>query len=143
MGHHENARSIIPALLTGAWDESKAADKRALESLSGRPYDDLARDLTGIFKEPDTPLRKIGAAWKIASPRDAWFRVAGFLTTADLEKFGGLVADVLGSADPGFNLEPDERWRADLISDDAAYSGLIRTGMAEVLVLLSVFGAQA
>lgn len=60
-----------------------------------------------------------------------------------MEKFGGLTADVLGSADPRFNLEPDERWRADLSGDDAAYSGLVRTGMAEVLVLLSVFGAQA
>ncbi len=60
-----------------------------------------------------------------------------------MEKFSGLTADVLGSADPRFNLEPDERWRADLSGDDAAYSGLIRTGMAEVLVLLSVFGAQA
>jgi transcriptional regulator with XRE-family HTH domain len=139
----QNARFIIPALLTGAWDESKAADKRVLESLSGQSYDDLAQNLTAILQEPDSPLRKIGVAWKIASPRDAWFRLAGFLTTADLEKFGGLTADVLGSADPRFNLEPDERWRADLSGDDAAYSGLIRTGMAEVLVLLSVFGAQA
>ena len=139
----QNAPSIIPALLTGAWDESKAADKRVLESLSGQSYDDLVRELTAILQEPDSPLRKIGVAWKIASPRDAWFRLAGFLTTADLEKFGGLTADVLGSADPRFNLEPDERWRADLSGDDAAYSGLIRTGMAEVLVLLSVFGAQA
>ena len=139
----QNAPFIIPALLTGAWDESKVADKRVLESLSGRSYDDMARDLTAILQEPDSPLRKIGVAWKIASPRDAWFRLAGFLTTSDLEKFGGLTADVLGSADPRFNLEPDERWRADLRGDDAAYSGLIRTGMAEVLVLLSVFGSRA
>lgn len=139
----QNARFIIPALLTGAWDESKAADRRALESLSGLTYEELARELTAILQEPDSPLRKIAAAWKIASPRDAWFRLASFLTTTDLEKFSGLTADVLGSADPRFNLEPDERWRADLIGEDATYSGLIRTGMAEVLVLLSVFGAQA
>ena len=139
----QNARFIIPALLTGAWDESKAADKRVLESLSGLAYDDLARELAAILQEPDSPLRKIGAAWKIASPRDAWFRLAGFVTSADLEKFSGLTVDVLGSADPRFNLEPDERWRADLSGDDAAYSGLIRTGMAEVLVLLNVFGARA
>ena len=139
----QNARFIIPALLTGAWDESKAADKRVLESLSGLTYDDLARELTAILQEPDSPLRKIGGAWKIASPRDAWFRLAGFITSTDLEKFAGLTADVLGSADPRFNLEPDERWRADLSGDDAAYSGLMRTGMAEVLVLLSVFGARA
>ncbi|HEY1746965.1 MAG TPA: helix-turn-helix transcriptional regulator [Xanthobacteraceae bacterium] len=140
----QNARFIIPALLTGAWNENKAADKRVLESLSGLAYDELARELTPILQEPDSPLRKIGAAWAIASPRDAWFRLAIFLTAADLEKFSKLTADVLGSADPRFNLEPDERWRADdLVGDDAAYSGLIRTGMAEVLVLSSVFGAQA
>src|SRR5258708_6473969 len=33
-----NALYMIPALLTGAWDESKAADTRVLESLSGIPY---------------------------------------------------------------------------------------------------------
>lgn len=139
----QNARFIIPPLLTGAWNENKAADKRVLESLSALAYDELARELTVILQEPDTPLRKIGAAWAIASPRDAWFRLAGFLTETDLEKFSKLTADVLGSADPRFNLEPDERWRADLVGDDATYSDLIRTGMAEVLVLLSVFGAQA
>lgn len=139
----KNARYMIPALLTGAWDESKAADKRVLESLSGLAYDDLAKELTAILREPDNPLRKIGAAWKIASPRDAWFRLASFVTATELEKFTGLAADVLGSADPRFNLEPDERWRADLLGDDAAYSGLIRTGMAEVLVLLSVFASRA
>lgn len=138
-----NARHMIPALLTGAWDEGKAADKRVLESLSGLPYDDFARELTAILNEPDSPLRKIGAAWKIASPRDAWFRLAAFLITADLEKFTGLAADVLGSADPRFKLEPDERWRADLSGEDAIYSDLIRTGIAEVLVLLSVFGSRA
>lgn len=139
----QNARFIIPALLTGAWNENKAADKRVLETLSGLAYDDLARELAAFLHEPDSPLRKIGTAWAIASPRDAWFRLAIFLTAADLEKFSKLTADVLGSTDPRFNLEPDERWRADLVGDDAAYSGLIRTGMAEVLVLLSVFGAQA
>ncbi|MGA3310142.1 MAG: helix-turn-helix transcriptional regulator [Xanthobacteraceae bacterium] len=138
-----NARYMIPALLTGAWDESKPADQRILENLSGLSYADIARELTNILKQPDSPLRKIDAAWKIASPRDAWFRLAGFLTTADLQKFSGLVADVLGSADPRFKLEPDERWRADLLGEDATYSGLIRTGMAEVLVLLSVFGSRA
>ena len=114
-----------------------------LENLSGLTYDELARELTVILKEPDSPLRKIDAAWKIASPRDAWFQLAGFLTAGDLEKFDGLAADVLGSVDPRYNLEPDERWRADLIGEEATYSGLIRTGMAEVLVLLSVFGSRA
>jgi transcriptional regulator with XRE-family HTH domain len=139
----KNTRHMIPALLTGAWDEGKAADKRVLESLSGLSYADLAKELTSILQGADSPLRKIGSAWKIASPRDAWFRLAGLLTAADLEKFDGLAADVLGSADPRFNLEPDERWRADLSGEDATYSGLIRTGMAEVLVLISVFGSRA
>jgi transcriptional regulator with XRE-family HTH domain len=139
----KNARYMVPALMTGAWDENKPADRRVLENLCGLPYDDLARELTAILKQPDSPLRKIGGAWKIASPRDAWFRLAPFITSADLTKFSGLAADVLGSADPLFNLEPDERWRADLVGDEAAYSGLIRTGMAEVLVLLSAFGGHA
>jgi len=139
----DNARIMLPALLAGAWDESKPADRRVLESLSGLVYADIARELTKLLDQPDSPLRKIDAAWKIASPRDAWFRLAGRLTADDLDKFTGLVADVLGSADPRFKLEPDERWRADLSGNDAAYSGLIRTGMAEVLVLMSVFASRA
>ena len=130
---------MIPALLVGGWDNSQPADKRVLEELSGLPYESLARDLTALLKGPDSPLRKVDTAWKIASPRDAWFRLASSLTSGDLDKFTGLVADVLGSADPRFNLEPDERWRTDLFGKDATYSGFIRMGMAEVLVLMSVF----
>jgi hypothetical protein len=139
----KNARYMVPALLAGAWDEKKTVDRRVLENLSGLPYDELARELTPILRQPDSPLRKIGGVWKIASPRDAWFRLAPFITSADLTKFSSLAADVLGSADPHFFLEPDERWRADLSGDEAVYSRLIRTGMAEVLVLLSAFGARA
>src|SRR5262249_53568001 len=70
------ARTLLAVLLAGGWDESYAADKEAIADLAGEPYEVFVERLIGLLSVPDSPIRKVGTTWRLASPRDAWFRLA-------------------------------------------------------------------
>lgn len=136
------ARPLIPALLAGAWDENQEGDRTILEGLAGTSYEQISASLTPLLSIADSPLRKAGTCWKIASPRDAWFRTARNLTSADMDRFSTAANAVLTSVDPRFSMAPDERWLANIKGQRPKFSDVLQTGISETLVLLSVFGKQ-
>jgi hypothetical protein len=107
-----HARSLLPALLAGGWDEGKDGDHNALEQLARRGYDAFAGQLARWVGVPDSPFRKAGTTWRIASPRDAWFLLAAHLTSGDLDTFTAVAVEVLSAPDPRFEMDSDERWLA-------------------------------
>src|SRR5208337_5675232 len=46
----DNARTLVPALLAGGWDESTNGDREILEQLSGQKYDQWIANL--IYEQP-------------------------------------------------------------------------------------------
>ncbi|MGE6699623.1 helix-turn-helix domain-containing protein [Hyphomonas sp. NPDC076900] len=135
-------RALRAALLAGGWSEGNEADKKALERLSGLSYTQFSQSLSNYISALDSPLRKVGDTWKVASGRDAWFLLARYLVPADIEQFGSVAIDVLGAVDPRFDVEPDERWMAALDGSVPMYSGWLRRGVGETLILLAQFGAR-
>ena len=133
-------KALIAAMLAGGWTEKNANDRRVLERLSGLAYADLQAALTPYVSALDSPLRKVGEAWKVSSPRDAWFLLAHFLSSADVEAYQSVVIDVLGAVDPRFELASDQRWTAEFDGIRPDYSGWLRHGLGEVLILFSLFG---
>lgn len=133
------ARSLIAPLLLGAWDENVPGDRAALERLADQKYESIIQQLAKWVALPDSPIRKAGTAWKIASPRDAWFRIADNITSGDLDRFEYVALNILTSTNPLFDIEPTQRWRSQFDGKRPEYSDLIRTGTAEALVLLSLF----
>ena len=51
--------------------------------------------------------------------------------------------NVLGTADPSFELPPEERWAASVHGKSRPHSTWLREGLAEGLVLLAMYGEQA
>jgi transcriptional regulator with XRE-family HTH domain len=139
----DRARDLVAVLLAGAWNEAHESDRRATEQLSGEKYESIQARLSRWATVPDSPFRKAGSTWKVASPRDAWFLLAPYINSTDLDRFANVAAEVLGSPDPRFQMKSDERWLAAAHGKTPEYSSLLRTGLAETLVLLSVFGRQA
>jgi transcriptional regulator with XRE-family HTH domain len=137
------SRGLLAALLAGAWNEETPGDKAVLERLSGEKYDVISAELARWVGVPDSPIRKAGSTWKIASPRDAWVLLARHLTGADFERFEAVVLDVLSSTDPRFDMEADERWYAPVKGVRPECSELLRRGLAETLILFSVFEKHA
>ena len=124
------ARELLPALLAGAWDERNTGDQAVLAALGDCDFKDLVAKLAPKISAIDSPLRKIGSAWKLASPRDAWFRLAPYLTQLDLDCFVTVAIEALGKNE----------------SDGAKLprpSELLRSGISETIAVIATYPEKA
>lgn len=133
-------QALLAALLAGGWDENAGADRARLSELADQPYDTVIAALAPYIGQFDSPLQKIGSTWRVASPSDAWFLLAHYLTSADIKRFEAAAYAVLGSADPRFDMDPDERWMAAVHGIHRDYSGMLRHGIGQVLIMLALWG---
>lgn len=132
--------ALLAALLAGSWDENAEADRARLAEIANQPYETVIAALAPYVGEFDSPLQIIGSTWRIASPPDAWFLLAPYLTSVDITRFESAAHAVLGSADPSFEMDPNERWMASVRGIHRDYSELMRYGIGQVLILLSLWG---
>jgi transcriptional regulator with XRE-family HTH domain len=135
-----HGRALLVALLAGAWDESKPQDVHVLERLYRGNHADLMAELAPLLAVADSPIRKIGTIWKIASPRDAWHLLAYQLTSADLDELETCALEVLKAPDPRFELDSEGREMAGIRGIVRAHSDELRAGIIQTLLLLSLFG---
>jgi transcriptional regulator with XRE-family HTH domain len=135
-------RAVLAALLAGAWDESKPRDVQVLERLYRGDHASLTAELAPLLGAADSPVRKAGTTWKIASPRDAWYLLANQITSADLNDLESCALDVLQAPDPRFDLDSEGRDMAGIRGIVRAHSDALREGLIQTLLLLSLFGQQ-
>jgi transcriptional regulator with XRE-family HTH domain len=138
----ETGKLVLPLLLAGAWDTNYEGDREALEILSGKAFSDLEVLLPGWATAGDTPLRRAGTTWKLASPFDAWFRLAHLLSKTELERFVSIAKQVVGETDPRFDMDSGERWFAGIRGRVPKYSSWLKSGISETLLLLAMYGEQ-
>lgn len=62
-------RALLAALMIGGWHEED--DCRILEEIAGQPYEEIIKELAPMVRDLDSPLQKVGPAWRITSPIDA------------------------------------------------------------------------
>lgn len=137
------SRALLAALFAGGWSDENERDRAILELLAGQSYDRCAAELAPLAAAMDGPLRKSGAAWKLASPRDAWFLLASRLTNSDIERFVDAFSEVLGEIDPKLNLRGEEDTLALTQRIAPLCSKLLRRGLTETIILMSLYGARA
>lgn len=135
--------ALLAAMLAGGWDENVETDRARLAEIADQSYETVISALAPYVGQFDSPLRKIGSTWRIASPADAWLCLAPYLTSADMTRFEATAHAVLGSADPRFEMDPDERWMAAVHGVRPDYSVLLRHGIGQVLILLALWGDKA
>ena len=137
------SKALLAALLAGGWIDDNMQDRAIVEALAGQKYDQFVVDIAPLAATLDGPIRKSGGAWKLASPRDAWLLLSRYLTNADVERFIEAFSTVLSQIDPRFNMTEEQEPLA-LFRDVApSYSGLLRRGLSETIILMSLFGERA
>jgi hypothetical protein len=136
----EEAHALISILLLGAWDDSKEADRKAVEEISRKSYADVVRILSRWANESDPPVRKIGDIWQLVSRDDSWHLLSRFLLRDDLETFEKVVLSVLGAFDPRYDLPIDQWFMAAIYGKTLAHSHQLRQGLAETLALIASRG---
>ncbi|EHR01251.1 hypothetical protein [Bradyrhizobium sp. WSM471] len=134
--------ALLAAMLAGAWDVAHPVDRDVLERLSGRTYDELEAELAPWAGVLDSPLRRAGSAWKLASLRDSWFLLAGHLTARHLDLLSDAFLEVLSADNPDFDADPADKWKLQLGPPKLA-SGLLRNGLTEAMIALAVFPERA
>jgi len=138
-----NAGLFSSVLLAGAWNGEQGGDKKVLEGLAGKSYNELEKSLTRWQHSSDPPLRHVATVWQLTAPLDAWLLLGRYLTSDDLRNYRETVLSVLSTPDPRFDLEPDNRWAANIYGKSALHSGWLKKGLIEGLILIAIFGEQA
>lgn len=138
--HRMEAPSLLPALLAGAWDESKPGDREIIATLADRPYQDYERLLVRWTETADPPVRKVGNIWFLVSTEDAWDLISAQLTPTDLLRFREALLRALSIPDPALDLPPDERWLANVRGFEHPLSDHLRKSLVDSL---AVMGARS
>jgi hypothetical protein len=133
-------RVVRGALLAGSWNDSSAGDQTQLEALTGKPYEELREDLTRLGAAEDPFVTRVDRTWAVVSPFDAWRQLRSQARADDLQRLRDVIVAVLLEDDPTFDLTPEERWRASVDGKTRRHSPDLRSGLANTVALLGVFG---
>ena len=139
-GDAESARSLIPMALVGAWHARFDADREVLSALADRPYQEIEESVARLLQFDDSPVWSIGQHRGVASNIDALFAVNKQVTEGNLSNFFRLAECVLSENDPAVELPEDRRWAAAMYGEVRKHSTVLREGICETLVILSVHG---
>ena len=133
-------RNLIPMMLVGAWHTQSNADCEILSLFAHTTYSKVEEQITELLKFDDPPIWSVGRFRGVSSKIDAFFAVQAAVTQKDLDDFLFGAEVVLSETDPALELPEDKRAFAVLYGKKREYSGALRAGICETLVLLAVHG---
>ena len=128
-----NSRAMIVAALAGGWraNTRQTADQKIVADMQGGQYDDFECEVVRFMGMDDAPIEKIGDIWQVKSRLDALLAVAPNIAQGDLKRFFCAAKNV-------FLAEHEVSAYASMFSRPA-HSDCLRRGLAESLILLSVY----
>jgi hypothetical protein len=134
---------VLPALLAGRWNSRSEADQQILCSLAASAdYLSVESQLQALLWVDEAPLQQIEEMWTLTAPVDAFELTARRLTRAHLTRFKDVFREVFSRIDPKVEIPPDE-WLYHDLKGEQGHSGWLRSGMAEVLLLIAERGSDA
>ena len=138
----ESAEKVIPAAMIGAWHAASRADREIVSLLAGTDYEEVEFGVAEMLRLDDPPLWSTGRYRGVVSRLDALFATAPFVTEADLDRVFLVAEYVLSEIDPALELPESERWMAAVHGKLRDHSNVLRRGIGETLILLSVYGGR-
>lgn len=138
----ETARDLVPLVLIGAWRDDFEPDREILSTLADRPYAEIRTTIARLREFDDSPVWSVGRHRGIVSKMDAFFAISGQIVETDLDDFFLLAEYVLAEEDPALDLPESDRWAAALYGKVRRHSDILRDGIRETLVILSVHGNE-
>lgn len=137
------AKALVPFALVGVWDSKSSLDCEAMCLIADEDsYKQLEKDCNALNSLDDAPIWMIGSYRGLVSKIDALFAVRNWVTAGDLNRFFEMSRLILGEDDPALDLPEKDRWLASIRGKSREFSGALRRGIAESLVLLSVHGER-
>ncbi len=135
-----NLDILITILFLNSWSRTNEADIEIINKLSGLKYEDLEKELHLLTKETNTPIRLVGNVWQVISKINLWDLIVNKISDTHLNKFKSIAIEVFTEIDPAYELAPEERSYAQVYKKVMKHSGLVRSSLADTLVMLTFFG---
>lgn len=88
---------------------------------------------------PNAPVAQKDGKWAIAQRKEASEAVGPRIFDDQLDRIRIVAVEVLRERDPQFELEPDQRFAANIYGKALKHSHELRQGLAETLALLGSF----
>ena len=87
-------------------------DRELLGRLAGKPYAQVDQELSTLANMADAPVAKLGEDWSFISQGEAWYLLAPYLASSDIETFRTIAIEILSRNSPQFDLPLQERYLA-------------------------------
>jgi addiction module HigA family antidote len=139
-GDADMAKTFVPLALVGTWHAESESDREIISNVADRKYETIEDDVARLLGIDDAPVWSAGMYRGVTSKIDALYAVATMITQVDLDRFFISTEKVLSESDPALDLPEEKRWVATLYGKKRDYSGALREGICETLVILSVHG---
>ncbi|HHZ15828.1 MAG TPA: hypothetical protein GX398_06965 [Candidatus Cloacimonetes bacterium] len=136
-------RQVIPIMLAQYWDTKYSGDSEMISRLAGMTSNKYENILTLLLNLPDSPVIKTGSLWCVNSALDCYLSFMSYISKSDWEEFQKVVLTVLTDRDPALDIEPEKRWSAALYNKTWKFSKEFRSGLAQSLILISIFGERS
>lgn len=134
---------LIPVFLIQKFDENATGDRQMVAKISNGKYEDYKESLKAWSLISDRPILQLSNYWKVISPYDLLHVVSKRIAEHHLMRFEEVFLGVFNETDPALELEPKMRLAAALFNKESPFSGRIKEGLCNTLILLAVFGETA
>jgi hypothetical protein len=132
----EFAEALAVANLLGAWREGLDADMAIVAALTPEQPSEWLRKMKEVLQRPDSPLSHANGVWTVKDRVELWGHLASSIFVETLRRFGECAKKVLTERDAKFDLEPEQRFAAQMYGKVSTYSWPLRNGLVETLALL-------
>lgn len=137
-------KTLVPALLAGAWNASSEQDRKIIQRLAGvENYHEYEDTLRAYAHAADPALEHEGEIWKLRAPVDAFAHLGHLIGKTDIERVRFVFVEVFKELDPSLDLQPGEDLYAELQGKNLKHSSWLRDGLATTCLLLAVLGDAA
>ncbi len=131
---------LTTILFINGWNRTNKEDIAIIERLSGLECEAFEIELNALRKEDNPPIRQVGNVWQVISKINLWDLVVNKISDIQFDKLKPIVLELFREIDPAYELAPEERSYAHIYEKVMKHSGLVRSSVADTLVMLSVFG---
>ncbi|MFP4846736.1 hypothetical protein [Winogradskyella sp. PE311] len=135
-------RSLLPILLLARFKSTNQYDREIVQNISEKKYSEFEKTLRELLALEETNVLFVNDNWRLISHTDSWLFMAKHITAEDLERFTKIAIEVLSEHNPALDLKPEERYMAAIHKAIPKYSTELKRGIAETLIILSVYGEE-
>ena len=134
---HPDAKYLAIAVLIGAWEDKNQADREMIAGFFNISYNEWMDRAREILHFPDSPLSlRNGILWEVKQREILWKLLGTHIFTQTLDAFKEYAVAVLKERDPAFEMDPENRYMANVYGNVPKHSPSLRKGIAEGLALL-------